>query len=90
MKLQAKIGRGDRNEEIYDSVGTICGGIRMANHITRQSDSLDLQDKEGMDMIKYRTLSETSVIDSKLQTNMAMVKNIEQDHKAKVVSQEIC
>ena len=45
MKLQAKIVRDDRDEEIHDSVGTICGGIRMENHISRKSDSLDLQDK---------------------------------------------
>ena len=50
----------------------------MANDITRQSDSLDLQDKEGMDKIKYRALSYRPVIKAGLQTTMETVKNINQ------------
>ena len=48
MNLQVTIGRGGRDEEIEDSFGTICGGIRMENHISRKSASFDLQAKEGM------------------------------------------
>ena len=50
----------------------------MANDITRQSDLLALQDKEGMDNIKYRALSYRPVIKDDLQTTMAIVKNINQ------------
>ena len=38
-------------------VGTIYEGIIMAKHIVKQSASLSLQDKGGMDKINYRDLS---------------------------------
>ena len=57
LNLKAIIVRVGRDEKIQYQVGTIYEGIIMANDITRQSDSLDLQDKEGMDKIKYRALS---------------------------------
>ena len=78
LKLQAMIIRGERDEKIQDQVGTIYEGIRMANGITRQSGSLALQDKEGMDKIKYRALSYRHFIKDDLQTTMAIVKNINQ------------
>ena len=57
LNLQAMIVRGGRDEKIWNQVGTIYEGIIMANGITRQSDSLDLQDKEGIDKINHRALS---------------------------------
>ena len=52
----------------------------MANDITRQSDLLALQYKEGMDNIKYRALSYRPFIKDDLQTTMAIVNNINQYH----------
>ena len=78
LKLQATIGRGGRDEEIKYQVGTIHEGIIMAKHIYRQSASLALQDKEGMDKINYRALSYMPVIKSDLQTTMEMVNKINQ------------
>ena len=57
LNLQAMIGRGRRAEKIENHFGTICEGIRIVNHISRQSASLDLQAKEGMDKTKSRPLS---------------------------------
>ena len=56
LNLQATIGRGGRDGKVEYSVAIICEGIRMENHIFRQSDSLYLQAKEVMDKIKYRAL----------------------------------
>ena len=42
----------------------------MENDITRQSDSLAIQDKEGMDKIKYRALSYIPVIKANLKNTM--------------------
>ena len=50
----------------------------MANHISRQIASLDLQAKEGMYDIKYRDISETAFIKSDIQITMDMVKNNDQ------------
>ena len=50
----------------------------MENYITIQSDSLDLQDKEGMVKIKYRDLSYRAVIKAEIQTTIAIVKKINQ------------
>ena len=36
LNLQEMIGKGWRDEEREDQVGTIWGGIRMENHISRQ------------------------------------------------------
>ena len=51
----------------------------MENQIYRQSASLELQAKEGMDKINPRDLPETSVINYELQNIMDTVKNIDQD-----------
>ena len=48
----------------------------MENVITRHTDSLALQDKEGIDKIKYRALSYRSVIKYEIQTTMSTVKKI--------------
>ena len=45
LNLQANIGRGVRDEEIDDQVGTKWEGTRLAKHISRHGTSLDLQDK---------------------------------------------
>ena len=50
----------------------------MAKKVSRQSDSLDLQDKGGMYKINYRAQSKTAFIKTELQTTMAMVKKINQ------------
>ena len=50
----------------------------MENGITRQSDSLDLQDKEGIDKMNYRALSYIPSIKAELQRTMATVKKINQ------------
>ena len=50
----------------------------MAKHIARQSDALDIQAKEGMDKIKYRSLSYRPVIKAELKTTMKIVKKINQ------------
>ena len=78
LNLQAMIVRGGRDEKIYNQVGTIYEGIIMANDITRQSDSLAIQDKEGMDKIMYRALSYRPVIKAELQTTMEIVNKINQ------------
>ena len=48
----------------------------MENGITRQSDSLDLQDKEGVDKINYRALSYRPVIKSEFQTTIAIGRRL--------------
>ena len=52
----------------------------MEKHISRHGNSLALQDREGMDKIKSRALSEIAVIKSEPQTTIAMVKKINEDH----------
>ena len=84
MKPQSKIGRGGRDEKIEDSVGIICEGIRMENHIAIQNILLDLQAKEGMDRINCRSLSETFFIEAELQTTINMVKKINQDQRRRM------
>ena len=54
--------------------------IRMANDINIHIDSLALQDKEGMDNIKYRAISYRPLIKAEIQTNMSIVKNINHYH----------
>ena len=54
----------------------------MAKHICIQGASLYIQSTEGIEKIKYRDLSETSVIKSEIQSTMDMVKKIDQDHKS--------
>ena len=53
----------------------------MANDITRQSDSLALQDKEGMDKIKCRDISYRTVIKAELQTTMSTLNKINHYHR---------
>ena len=48
VNLPYTIGRGGRDGKIENNVGIICQGIRMANHIYRQSALLDIKAKEGM------------------------------------------
>ena len=81
LKLKDTIGRRGRYKEIEDKVGTIQEGIRTENDISRQGTSLYLQDKEGMGKIKYRDISETSIIKAELKTTISMVNNINQDHR---------
>ena len=50
----------------------------MANEITRQSDSLVLQDKEVMENIKYRAISYRTFIKAEFQTTTSIVKKINQ------------
>ena len=52
----------------------------MAEHIYIQSYSLVIQDKKCMYKIKSRALSEKSAINAELQTTIATVKKINQDH----------
>ena len=58
----------------------------MANDITRQSDSLALQDKEGMDKIKYSDISYRPVIKSDIQSTIAIVNKINQYHRRPIES----
>ena len=81
MNLQDMIGRGDIDEKKEDKVGTIWEGTRTANKIDIQGTSLDIQDKQGTESIKSRAISETVVIKADIQTIIAMVKNIGQDHR---------
>ena len=53
----------------------------MANDITRQSDSLALQDREVMDKIKYRDISYRNFIKAELQSTIAIVNKINQYHR---------
>ena len=84
INLQSIIGRSGRDEEIEDYVGTICGGIRTENNVSRQSDSLYLQAKEVMDKINSGSISETDVIKAEIQTTMAMVEKINQDQRRQI------
>ena len=86
LNLQATIGRGRRDEEIENQVGTIWEGIRMAKHINKQGAYLALQAKGGMDKIKSRTLSEAAVINDDLQSTIAVVKKINHDKKRRMES----
>ena len=79
LKLQAKIGRGERYEEIEDQVGTIWEGIIMEKHIYIQGTSLDIHAKELIGRIKSGSILETSIIKVDLQTTIAMVKKIYKD-----------
>ena len=81
LNMQDTIVRGRIDKEREDRVETIWEGIRMAKHISRQGDLLNLQSKEGIDKIKYKFLSEKIVIKADLQITMNMVKNIDQDQK---------
>ena len=58
----------------------------MEKHISRHGNSLALQDREGMDKIKSRALSEIAVIKSEPQTTIAMVKKINQDQRSPMES----
>ena len=62
VNLPYTIGRGGRDGKIENNVGIICQGIRMANHIYRQSALLDIKAKEGMKKKSYRDISETDII----------------------------
>ena len=79
LKLQAKIGRDERSEEIEDQVGTIWEGIIMEKHISIQGTSLDIHAKERIGKIKSGCISETSIIKVDLQTTISMVKKIYKD-----------
>ena len=58
----------------------------MENHIARQSASLILQAKEGMEMINYRDIPYRTVINTELQTTIATVNKIKQYQRSSMDS----
>ena len=62
INLQYTIGKGDRDCDGEEQVGTIWEGIRLYKHLSKQVFSWSRQAKEVVDKIKERDLTETDFI----------------------------
>ena len=78
LNIRALIGRETKNREIYDYVGTIGKGIRMAKNGAKKRVSLALQAKEGPEKFNSRAKPETANIKAELRSVMEGSKRGEQ------------